>query len=360
MSVRRRGKGWELSYRDPSGVWKRKMFQGSKAEANAAYMRIMTQIKDGSFFDNSIEGKQAFKSVVKDHETELVAESAVKAQRFRNCSSALLKFFGEKALRQITPGLIEQFRTVRLAGRLNKGQVNKATVNREVGTLKMLLNKAVRLGYLQKSPATYIRKYNVPKGRVRLLDADEKARWFAACADSLMVRDISIFGMQAGLVGKDLAQLRASNADFQRSQIVLTRAKTGVEVSIPMTKDVRAILARRLLGITDPDTFVFRKDDGLPYQGHRTALRRVIRKAGLKDFRPYDFRHQFAADMVWAGVDIYPLAMMMGHADVKTTMIYAKFRQEHQRQEGSKFQEFLDAEAWRVSNATKTAQAQAS
>ncbi len=54
----------------------------------------------------------------------------------------------------------------------------------------------------------------------------------------------------------------------------------------------------------------------------------VCRKAGLTDFKLHSLRHTFATRMIDNGVDVLTLSKILGHSDIKTTMIYAKVRVE--------------------------------
>ena len=58
---------------------------------------------------------------------------------------------------------------------------------------------------------------------------------------------------------------------------------------------------------------------------YRKALREWVYDAGTqKHISFHCFRHSFATNQLTAGTDITTVSKMLGHSDLKTTMIYAK------------------------------------
>lgn len=53
------------------------------------------------------------------------------------------------------------------------------------------------------------------------------------------------------------------------------------------------------------------------------AVKRAAHEAGvLKRVSPHTFRHSFASHLLLANYDIHTIQRLMGHGDVKTTLIY--------------------------------------
>lgn len=72
----------------------------------------------------------------------------------------------------------------------------------------------------------------------------------------------------------------------------------------------------------DPRSGVFRRHHLHP-SGLRRAVRACARQAGvIKHVTPHVFRHSFATHLLEDGYDIRTVQELLGHADVKTTMVY--------------------------------------
>jgi integrase len=68
---------------------------------------------------------------------------------------------------------------------------------------------------------------------------------------------------------------------------------------------------------------------------------KAVSRAGIKNFRFHDLRHTFASDLVQASVDIFTVSKLLGHSNVRTTMIYAHLAPDHAKAEMTKYQDYL-------------------
>lgn len=53
------------------------------------------------------------------------------------------------------------------------------------------------------------------------------------------------------------------------------------------------------------------------------AFYNIVDRAKIEDFRFHDLRHTFATRLAQAGVDLYKIAKLLGHKDIKMTQRYS-------------------------------------
>jgi integrase len=55
----------------------------------------------------------------------------------------------------------------------------------------------------------------------------------------------------------------------------------------------------------------------------------LLDRAGIQNFRFHDLRHTFASWYMMNGGDLYELAKILGHSNIKMTERYAKLGRQH-------------------------------
>lgn len=60
-----------------------------------------------------------------------------------------------------------------------------------------------------------------------------------------------------------------------------------------------------------------------PFVGLKTAWDWVRREAGMPDLRLHDLRHSAASFMINAGINLFAVGKVLGHADHQSTMRYS-------------------------------------
>jgi integrase len=236
----------------------------------------------------------------------------------------LRQYFAGKALAQITPMLVEKYKSDRRKG-VTKwgGQRTPASVNRELELLSRVFARAIELKLADTNPCSRVKKFRLNNKRRRYLLDEEEPRLMAACEGALAyLRPVLIVALGTGMRRGDLFALRKSMVDFQRGQIWVPNAKTGSEYPVPMSPEVREVMQASVRSNPESEYVFINPHTGRPYRDLSKGLDAACRAAGITDLHWHDLRHTFGTRMAEAGHGDATIAELMGHADRKTTARY--------------------------------------
>jgi integrase len=108
--------------------------------------------------------------------------------------------------------------------------------------------------------------------------------------------------------------LRREDIDYAQHIMYLNKTKVKKFRAVPLNTRAMEILS----GAGDD---VFRT---LNKQDVTRKFAYYLKKGGLEGFKLHSLRHTFATMLVSRGVDIYHVSKLLGHSDIRTTMIYGK------------------------------------
>jgi integrase len=108
-----------------------------------------------------------------------------------------------------------------------------------------------------------------------------------------------------------------------------------VDSSIPMLARMVAEF-RRFPAVLGEDR-IFPPKQGAKGQRQRVegSFETILEMAGIEDFRFHDLRHTFASWYMMNGGDLYELAKILGHSNIKMTERYAKLAKTHLAKTGN-------------------------
>jgi integrase len=134
-------------------------------------------------------------------------------------SKRLVERFGDQPLSSIIRQDVERFRAVLLSERKSP-----ATVNRYVGLLKGIFNKAIQWGKTNHNPVVGIPFFK-EQHRIRFLADEEEDRLKAATPPEDW--PIVEFAIHTGLRSGEQFNLRWENVDLQNKVLTIPRSKSG-------------------------------------------------------------------------------------------------------------------------------------
>lgn len=166
-----------------------------------------------------------------------------------------------------------------------------------------------------------------------ILNSKEVLRLFAS-AKSLKHRMVLKIAYSGGLRRNEISRLKLVDIDSKSKLIRIENSKGN--------KDRYTLLAQNLIPELreyytryKPVKYLFNgRYKGFPYseEGLRWTFDQALLKSGIqKDVSLHSLRHAFASHLVAMGTEIFTIQKLMGHDDIRTTMVYLQLNHLHEK-----------------------------
>ena len=226
----------------------------------------------------------------------------------------LLDHLGGARVSVLNAATIRRYRVARSKEPTRKGTPpTVATLNREIGLLKRMLNHAEREGYINTNPIARVRLEAENNVRHNVID-DDRFTELHNSADQWF-RPILRIAFDTGMRRSEILSLRWSQVNLKEGTITLEAkdTKTASARLIPLTGCVREVFAQqpKVLGASE---YVFANPrTGRPYSEVKTALKRACDKVGLVGFWFHDLRRCFITNARKRGIPESVIMRISGH-----------------------------------------------
>jgi len=197
--------------------------------------------------------------------------------------------------------------------------------NRMLARIHIIYNKAIEWGWKGINPASGIKKFK-EKSRDRFLHPDELPRFFESLESETnsTIRDYIYISLLTGARRANVQAMRWEEINFERKEWLIPETKNGDSLRIHLTEKVISILQNRLK-CSSKQEWVF---EGTGRTGHlvepKTAWRRILHKANIKDLRLHDLRRTLGSWQAATGANSYIIGRSLGHKNPQSTAIYAR------------------------------------
>ena len=181
-----------------------------------------------------------------------------------------------------------------------------------------LARKLVRLAHPRKLPV--------------VLSRDEVARLLNATTCLKHQAALSV-AYGAGLRVAEVSALKVADVDSERMLLRVERGKGGRHRNAMLSADLLALLRQwwkvgRQQGVMHRDGWLFPGQHPMKPISTRQLHRIVVEAAQAADIAkrvgPHTLRHSFATHLLEDGVDIRVIQVLLGHAKLNSTALYAK------------------------------------
>lgn len=231
----------------------------------------------------------------------------------------------------ITKELIDSYTQMRRKSYTKHKHVKRllqpASINRELATIRRLLNMASSLGLIYRVPKVQL----LPGERIREFTLSRKAEalYLGACPEPLV--DVAAFLLDTGLRLGEALSLDWSQVQFnpphgsERGYVTVLgeKSKSGRTRHVPLTSRAESIL--RKLGPSEAG-YIFHNGDGgrllESSLAHTHKRVRTLLKMPV-GFVLHSLRHTFGTRLGESGTaDAFAIMRLMGHASITTSQRY--------------------------------------
>ncbi|HYP28538.1 MAG TPA: site-specific integrase [Blastocatellia bacterium] len=262
-------------------------------------------------------------------------------RRYIVSSKALLRYFKDKKLDQITPEDVESYKTWR-AGQKNfrsRKALKPATTNRELACLKAMFNFHIKGDLMLKNPVRSVKFFNEDNEQMRTLTFDEQRTYLATTSQPL--RDAATLMLETGMRPEEVYRIRVDSINLDGAYLFNPYGKTkAAKRKVPLNKIALEIITRRMNEVESPYLFPSPSNPQKPVLKLNNAHYGALRRSGLKAFRLYDLRHTWATRAAMSGIDLVTLAAMLGHSRIQMVLRYAHPTEQHQAEAARRLEEF--------------------
>lgn len=246
-------------------------------------------------------------------------------QSYPHKIKSLMEYFKQVSPLALTKELITNYITLR------RKKVAKATVNKEIIALRIMLDHLVETGVMDKNPAREIKLFSdLPERLPRCLGPEELKNIMSAMKNYYACKgyftEIIITYLFTGLRRYELLNLKTMCIDFQNHFIRIIgkgNKERRIELHPVLIKEIFPSVIKKNEGNKGPYFFGGFKIPLMHENSLGRAFRIFLRRKGLYNENSlHTLRHTFLSYLIDAGVNIIKVQEIAGHTSIKTTMKY--------------------------------------
>ena len=153
----------------------------------------------------------------------------------------------------------------------------------------------------------------------------EECKLLFAAPRLLKHRYLLAFAYSAGLRMNELRMLKISDVDLDRKQVHVRMGKGKKDRYVVLSDNIAGRF-NHYLSEVKPQTYLFEGQTPGEPMGERSiqyVINEALQKTEIKkEVSMHTLRHSFATHLLEDGLDIHSIQRLLGHSDMRTTMVY--------------------------------------
>ena len=192
-------------------------------------------------------------------------------------------------------------------------------------------------GLIGRNPCAAIKQIKYRKEVKKPYSAAEMEKLRMACENK---RDLALldFLYCTGCRVSEVARLDIGDIDFENLECKVL-GKGNKERTVYLSEVAAMNLGNYLSSRKDGNEALFtgKGTERLGKNGIEVLLKKIGKKAGVVNVHPHRYRRTLATNLLDRGMNIQDVAVILGHADLKTTQIYCYISQKNVKNAYNKY-----------------------
>lgn len=254
-------------------------------------------------------------------------------QRYIGENKRLIDFLN-KPVREITTYDIRFYLSVKKRDK----KVSNRTLDGMRRCFSALFSWLQKEKYISENPCAALAQIKYQKQIKKPFTATELEKLRFACTN---IRDRALveFLYCTGCRVSEVQNLNIEDIDFEKHECIVLGK--GNKERIVYTTETAELYLKKYLKTREfdiaPALFTGKGTKRLQKNGIEAMLKKLGKQAGVKNVHPHRFRRTLATNLLDKGMDIQEVAMILGHADLKTTQIYCYVNQHNVKASYNKY-----------------------
>lgn len=215
--------------------------------------------------------------------------------------------------------------------------VGASSLNNELAAISSFFNYLLDIGLVDENPTSRIKRTPRPYRERKIPDIRDVSELLSQEV-RLKDRVALLLMLDCGLRVAELVTLRVSDVSFVEGALTVI-GKGDKQRTVPMGKSTQLDLKHYLQERDNQSPYVFAGRNGVGHENRKTVnwmLNSLCQRIGIKRLSPHQLRHFYATAMVKDGASLPVVSQLLGHRDIRTTMIYVHIDEEMKRQQHAK------------------------
>lgn len=213
-----------------------------------------------------------------------------------------------------------------------EGALSMASLHKHRAMLKLFYDFLERV---KEIPSPVFPTLPKPKSRPQILTIQEVKQLFDSCDNTLLGKrnkTVLVLYYGLGLRRKEGVDLKLTDVDFSKEEILVANSKTAKQRIVPMSEHVKEILEDYVFNVREKlvpsgmnSGSVLVTEKGRPMSVNTVAyiLSKQLKQTKIKKkVSLHTLRHSIATHFLNSGMSLENIALFLGHKSLDSTQIY--------------------------------------